>query len=124
MSNRLQAKSPSTPTSQPQIKPETIPGTWRHPHLDEVTRRLNKSTFNEKNFRAIVISTALLVASFSYPQFIGHLYVQEEFTLAIKLTFTVLHETKSFAYSRTTFTICYYFYDFSSWPKLSTLSLL
>ena len=69
----LQAKNPATPISQtPQIKPNAIPGSWRHPHLDEVTRRLNKSTFSEKNFRTIMISAIFLIASFSYPGFIGN----------------------------------------------------
>lgn len=30
------------------------PGTWRHPRLNEITRRRNATTFSEKNVRQIV----------------------------------------------------------------------
>ncbi|KAF4120435.1 nucleoporin POM34 [Geosmithia morbida] len=38
------------------------PGTWRHPRLDEITRRRNATTFSEKNVRQIAYGVASLAA--------------------------------------------------------------
>ncbi|CAG9999748.1 unnamed protein product [Clonostachys byssicola] len=38
------------------------PGTWRHPRLDEITRRRNASTFSDKNIRQIAFSAGGIVA--------------------------------------------------------------
>lgn len=37
------------------------PGTWRHPRLNEITRRREASTFTEKNVRKIVYNVCWLV---------------------------------------------------------------
>ncbi|KFH47667.1 Meiotically up-regulated gene 31 protein-like protein [Hapsidospora chrysogenum ATCC 11550] len=38
------------------------PGTWRHPRLDEITRRRNATTFTEKNVRQIAYGAVGLVS--------------------------------------------------------------
>ncbi|KAJ3458472.1 hypothetical protein MRS44_012581 [Fusarium solani] len=37
------------------------PGTWRHPRLDEITRRRNATTFSEKNVRQIAYNVIALL---------------------------------------------------------------
>lgn len=41
------------------------PGTWRHPRLDEITRRRNAATFSEKNVRQIIYNVAALLGLWS-----------------------------------------------------------
>ena len=41
------------------------PGTWRHPRLNEITRRRNATTFTEKNVRQIAYNIAALLALWS-----------------------------------------------------------
>ncbi|KJZ74208.1 hypothetical protein HIM_06439 [Hirsutella minnesotensis 3608] len=38
------------------------PGTWRHPRLNEITRRQNATTFSEKNVRRIAYNVVALLA--------------------------------------------------------------
>ncbi|KAI1354874.1 nuclear pore complex component-domain-containing protein [Xylaria sp. FL0043] len=55
----------STPTrAAPTKAPATpdTPGTWRHPRIEEITRRQEASTFTEKNVKHIVINVSLLIA--------------------------------------------------------------
>ncbi|KAI3316873.1 NPCC-domain-containing protein [Xylariaceae sp. AK1471] len=51
----------STPTKTPATPKTESPGTWRHPRMQEITRRQQASTFTEKNMRRIVINLSLLV---------------------------------------------------------------
>lgn len=58
----------STPVKSTPVKasPATdSPGTWRHPRLDEITRRRNATTFSEKNIRQIAYNAAALLALWS-----------------------------------------------------------
>jgi nucleoporin POM34 len=58
----LQAKS--TPTKAAIVSsPAAVesPGTWRHPRLDEITRRRNTTTFTEKNVRRIAYNLVALL---------------------------------------------------------------
>ena len=41
------------------------PGTWRHPRLDEITRRRNTTTFSEKNVRQVAYNVAALLMLWS-----------------------------------------------------------
>ncbi|PHH86343.1 hypothetical protein CDD83_10380 [Cordyceps sp. RAO-2017] len=41
------------------------PGTWRHPRLNEITRRRNASIFSEKNVRRIACNVVALLALWS-----------------------------------------------------------
>lgn len=41
------------------------PGTWRHPRLDEITRRRNATTFAEKNVRQIAYNVVALLGFWS-----------------------------------------------------------
>ncbi|KAI8630344.1 NPCC-domain-containing protein [Xylariaceae sp. FL1651] len=50
-----------TPTKAPATPITDSPGTWRHPRLQEITRRQEASTFTDKNMRRIVINISLLV---------------------------------------------------------------
>ncbi|KAI9149231.1 Golgi to ER traffic protein 4 [Paramyrothecium foliicola] len=50
----------STPTKSAAVTDAAVtdsPGTWRHPRLDEITRRRNATTFTEKNVRQIAYNT-------------------------------------------------------------------
>ncbi|KAL3957666.1 hypothetical protein ACCO45_008244 [Purpureocillium lilacinum] len=59
----------STPVKSTPVKaalPETdSPGTWRHPRLNEITRRRNATTFSEKNLRRIGYNIVALLAMWS-----------------------------------------------------------
>ncbi|PFH56489.1 hypothetical protein XA68_16430 [Ophiocordyceps unilateralis] len=41
------------------------PGTWRHPRLDEITRRRNATSFSEKNIRRIAYNMAAFLALYA-----------------------------------------------------------
>ncbi|PHH81904.1 hypothetical protein CDD82_7595 [Ophiocordyceps australis] len=49
------------------VAPQTVdsPGTWRHPRLQEISRRYRASTFSEKNLQRIVYNTLCLMALWS-----------------------------------------------------------
>ncbi|KAF6845168.1 Nucleoporin POM34 [Colletotrichum musicola] len=49
----------STPQKAPVVD---SPGTWRHPRLNEITRRRNATTFSEKNVRRIALNVAFLIS--------------------------------------------------------------
>ncbi|KAK1972847.1 NPCC-domain-containing protein [Colletotrichum sublineola] len=54
----------STPVrSTPQKSTPVVdsPGTWRHPRLDEISRRRNATTFSEKNVKRIALNVAFLL---------------------------------------------------------------
>ncbi|UKZ83440.1 hypothetical protein TrVFT333_011249 [Trichoderma virens FT-333] len=56
----------TTPVKQ--ITPATAtdsPGTWRHPRLDEITRRRDATNFSEKNVRRIAYNIVALLAMWS-----------------------------------------------------------
>ncbi|KAG6006230.1 hypothetical protein E4U21_007193 [Claviceps maximensis] len=58
----------STPVHSTPIKaPPAVdsPGTWRHPRLNEITRRQNATAFTEKNIRQIAYNVAALLALWS-----------------------------------------------------------
>lgn len=57
----------STPTRSTPIKaaaaaPTDSPGTWRHPRLNEITRRREATTFSEKNVRRIAYNIVALLS--------------------------------------------------------------
>ncbi|KAI3336073.1 nuclear pore complex component-domain-containing protein [Ustulina deusta] len=56
-------KTPATPTTE-------SPGTWRHPRIEEITRRQDASTFTEKNVRRIVINIVLVAALLFFLPFV------------------------------------------------------
>lgn len=51
----------STPQRAAAPPPTDSPGTWRHPRLDEITRRRDATTFSEKNVRRIARNVAFLL---------------------------------------------------------------
>ncbi|KAK2606192.1 hypothetical protein QQS21_003362 [Conoideocrella luteorostrata] len=54
----------STPTA---ATPNTdSPGTWRHPRLNEITRRQNATSFTEKNVRQIAYNVVALLLLWSF----------------------------------------------------------
>lgn len=62
---------PSTPRATPPIAPPTpegtlTPGKWRHPQLDEIVRRQNAATFDQKNVKKLVWNSAALVLSWTF----------------------------------------------------------
>ncbi|KAI0871322.1 nuclear pore complex component-domain-containing protein [Hypoxylon argillaceum] len=52
----------STPTKAPATPTTESPGTWRHPRLEEITKRQQASTFSDKNITRIVINVSVLIA--------------------------------------------------------------
>ncbi|KAH6686381.1 nuclear pore complex component [Plectosphaerella plurivora] len=50
----------ATPQKAPPVTDS--PGTWRHPRLDEITRRRDATTFSEKNVRKIATNVSFLLA--------------------------------------------------------------
>ncbi|KAK0383363.1 hypothetical protein NLU13_9276 [Sarocladium strictum] len=58
----------ATPVKQTPVQAAPVadsPGTWRHPRLNEITRRRNATTFTEKNVRQIAYNIAALLALWS-----------------------------------------------------------
>ncbi|KAH7318568.1 nuclear pore complex component-domain-containing protein [Stachybotrys elegans] len=53
------------------------PGTWRHPRLDEITRRRNATTFTEKNIRRIAYNLVALLVIWSL-QLLARPYVNPQ----------------------------------------------
>ncbi|KAM0332986.1 hypothetical protein ACHAQA_001643 [Verticillium albo-atrum] len=62
--SRVATKTPvkSTPQAQGSTPVVDSPGTWRHPRIDEISRRRNATTFSEKNVRKIAQNVAFFVA--------------------------------------------------------------
>jgi len=58
--------APSTPTTiGVQAFPSPSPtGNWRHPRSDEINKRLQESTFSERNVRQILWRSSSLVVLF------------------------------------------------------------
>lgn len=66
--------SPATPA---QLAPTSVlptakngtpqPGSWRHPSLDEISRRQNASVFNGDNINRIAVNAGVLLASVYVP---------------------------------------------------------
>ncbi|KAI1191933.1 nuclear pore complex component-domain-containing protein [Nemania serpens] len=54
---RTPVKAPATPTTE-------SPGTWRHPRIQEITRRRQKSTFTDKNLSHISWNSLIVVVLF------------------------------------------------------------
>ncbi|KAK5993348.1 Nuclear pore protein POM34 [Cladobotryum mycophilum] len=55
----------STPVKLTPVRGSEIadsPGTWRHPRLDEITRRREKTNFSEKNVRRIAYNVVALLS--------------------------------------------------------------
>ncbi|TFB02401.1 Nucleoporin POM34 [Trichoderma ghanense] len=63
MSSLVRATTP-VKQSAPATASES-PGTWRHPRLDEITRRRDATNFSEKNVRRIVYNIVALLAMWS-----------------------------------------------------------
>ncbi|KAJ5958734.1 uncharacterized protein N7479_005884 [Penicillium vulpinum] len=63
---------PSTPKAKPPLAaPPTpegtlTPGKWRHPQLDEIVRRQNAATFDQKNVKKLVWNGAALAISWIF----------------------------------------------------------
>lgn len=57
--------TPGTQSTQASIVTPS-PGTWRHPKFDEIARRQDASTFNEKNVRMILWNAGFLLVTFSF----------------------------------------------------------
>ncbi|KAK1538440.1 nuclear pore complex component [Colletotrichum paranaense] len=65
MSSSASRAAISTPVKSTPQKPTPIvdsPGTWRHPRLNEITRRRNATTFSEKNVRRIALNVGFLLS--------------------------------------------------------------
>ncbi|CAG7951907.1 unnamed protein product [Penicillium olsonii] len=61
---------PSTPKATPPMAPSSegpqTPGRWRHPQLDEIVKRQNASTFDEKNVKKLVWNGSALVMTWIF----------------------------------------------------------
>ncbi|WYZ38843.1 hypothetical protein EsH8_III_000757 [Colletotrichum jinshuiense] len=65
MSSSASRAAVSTPVrSTPQKSTPIVdsPGTWRHPRLNEITRRRNATTFSDKNVRRIAVNVVFLLS--------------------------------------------------------------
>ncbi|KAI0534947.1 nuclear pore complex component-domain-containing protein [Xylaria digitata] len=60
---RTPIKTPGTPTTE-------SPGTWRHPRIQEITKRQKASTITEKNVKPIMINLTLMLAIFILQSYI------------------------------------------------------
>jgi nucleoporin POM34 len=60
----LNAQSTPKAVQSPAL-PVDSPGTWRHPRLNEITRRQNATSFSEKNIRQIAYNVLALLALWS-----------------------------------------------------------
>lgn len=61
---------PSTPKATPPVAPASegpqTPGRWRHPQLDEIVRRQNAATFDQKNVRKLVWNGSALILTWIF----------------------------------------------------------
>ncbi|KAF7555968.1 hypothetical protein G7046_g6427 [Stylonectria norvegica] len=67
----------STPVKTTPVKAAPVPdspGTWRHPRLNEITRRRNVTTFSEKNVRQIAYNVVALLGLWS-AQLLARIYI-------------------------------------------------
>ncbi|KAH6611157.1 nuclear pore complex component [Trichoderma cornu-damae] len=55
----------TTPVKKQVAAATDSPGTWRHPRLDEITRRRDAANFSEKNVRRIAYNIVALLAMWS-----------------------------------------------------------
>jgi len=63
----------STPNAVRTVVSDAPTGTWRHPHLDEISSRLNDKTFGERNIRRILLNVLIFVALILLPRLpVGH----------------------------------------------------
>ena len=64
--SRVFGTAPQTPASQTAATPSSGPptGTWRHPRLDEITKRQRASSFTDRNLRIILWNVSFLFVSF------------------------------------------------------------
>ncbi|KAF3358018.1 hypothetical protein VdG1_05683 [Verticillium dahliae VDG1] len=64
MMSRVATRTPAKSTPQVQSAAPVVdsPGTWRHPRIDEISRRRNATTFSEKNVRKVAQNVAFFVA--------------------------------------------------------------
>jgi nucleoporin POM34 len=66
----------STPVKSTPVKAAPVtdsPGTWRHPRLDEITRRRNATTFTEKNVKQIAYNAIALLALWALQMVAKHI---------------------------------------------------
>ncbi|TEA12298.1 Nucleoporin POM34 [Colletotrichum sidae] len=59
--SRAAVTTPVRSTPQKSAPVVDSPGTWRHPRLNEITRRRNATTFSEKNVRRIALNIGFLL---------------------------------------------------------------
>ncbi|KAI1178520.1 nuclear pore complex component-domain-containing protein [Nemania sp. FL0916] len=52
----------ATPVKTPPTPRTESPGTWRHPRIQEITKRQQASTFGEKNLKSIIINIGLIIS--------------------------------------------------------------
>ncbi|KAH8591045.1 nuclear pore complex component-domain-containing protein [Bisporella sp. PMI_857] len=57
-----QFSRPSTPLSQAATPSTPVGGAWRHPQIEEISRRQNASSFTDRNVKNIGYNTAGLIA--------------------------------------------------------------
>ncbi|OHW91706.1 nuclear pore complex component [Colletotrichum incanum] len=60
--SRAAVSTPVRSTPQKSTPVVDSPGTWRHPRLNEITRRRNATTFSEKNVRRIALNIGFLLS--------------------------------------------------------------
>lgn len=58
----MSTPSQSTPIRGAPASATDSPGTWRHPRLNEITRRREATTFSEKNVRRIAYNIIALLS--------------------------------------------------------------
>lgn len=81
--------TPVKTTPAPEAPVTDSPGTWRHPRLDEITRRRNATTFSEKNVRqiaygAIGLAAIWLLQSISKLKHVRSMYVAVDGCVALR----------------------------------------
>lgn len=75
MASTAQARGPPTTPKPATSKPVAVvdsPGTWRHPRLDEIARRQDEATFNQKNIQVISYYLTILAGALAI-QFLLHM---------------------------------------------------
>ncbi|KAI0011104.1 NPCC-domain-containing protein [Xylariaceae sp. FL0662B] len=63
----------STPTKSPATPVADSPGNWRHPRLQEISRRREKTTFTEKNVKRITLNVTILIAIIAMHTFLSRI---------------------------------------------------
>ncbi|KAF2841373.1 hypothetical protein M501DRAFT_543733 [Patellaria atrata CBS 101060] len=84
--------APSTPKPAiPTVVSDSPTGSWRHPRLDEIIQRQNKTTFTEQNFSKAVWNLGFLLLTFILPSIGLTMYKSYDSSATDPKTTTLTH---------------------------------